>query len=595
MSAFTVHRRTFRKIKPEWRELNSQVTAQVNTWANRRDLQVYLGPDGGDGEAPALYDFHGGEIDVNTDIAFGTRVRPETVGDFRERDTHLEWPKAAGMILHEAAHAAHSPVEMITEGGQALTERELRWMINMEELRIEYRILRSYPDHQVFLRACALEVVLEGDLTRTKPETSVSALAQVAILAEGRVDAGSLKRRDVKNISKQLKSGLSEGCRDGMRALWCEFLKIKGDGRASSERARMYQIARDFDKLIKKEETASGTSRGTKPLMELLQALFDAMNADRKATEFAATDVADEMQARERTERQAKADAKESAREDADSGTAHEVFDIHNGAPGKSKSRRIGQRDPTAEEILAASQIADKLRKAKYRDHIKVETNRSDPPGRLRPRAAMQASAARSMTGRSERERYNPWRKMSRIHVEDPELTVGIMSDVSGSMHQAVNPIAVAVWALSNAVARIRGKSAAVYYGASTFSALKPGEVLKQVTAYSANDNYEEFDKGFRALNGGLKLLAGEGARLLIICSDGQYRPEQIIAVRKHLQACRVKGVAVVWLDFRGSHEAAKFCTEYGATLVEMQGAKVTDAAYIIGAACVKALANASQ
>ena len=184
----------------------------------------------------------------------------------------------------------------------------------------------------------------------------------------------------------------------------------------------------------------------------------------------------------------------------------------------------------------------------------------------------------------------------SQLAVEVETLTVGIMCDISGSMGSAMNPIATAAWVISNAVKRIQGRAAAVYFGNDIFSVLKPGETLKEVTAYSATDGTENFDKGFRALNGGLKLLTGSGARLLIICSDGQYGGKgQAEACIQHLKACRKKGVAVVWLDPFNSPSAVRACEKTGAEHVHIRGGRVTDMAHEIGAACIKALQGASR
>jgi hypothetical protein len=148
---------------------------------------------------------------------------------------------------------------------------------------------------------------------------------------------------------------------------------------------------------------------------------------------------------------------------------------------------------------------------------------------------------------------------------------------------------------MSDAARRIKATAASVYYGYDIFSVLNPGEYLRDVHVYSASDGVEVFDKGFRALDGGLNLLDGHGARILVVCSDGQYGGHgEAEAARKWLKRCKDSGVAVLWLDYRDSPSAIALCEETGATRVKV-GTDVVAAAQAIGQACQEALTHASR
>jgi hypothetical protein len=140
------------------------------------------------------------------------------------------------------------------------------------------------------------------------------------------------------------------------------------------------------------------------------------------------------------------------------------------------------------------------------------------------------------------------------------------MVDISGSMSSAMEPMASTAWIMSEAVRRVQGKTAMVYYGNEVFPTLKPGQHLGEVNVWSAPDGTEKFDEAFRALDGALNLLNGSGARLLVVTSDGAYTSSQRDSSEKWVRRCREAGVAVLWLPFDNG---------YYATSVERLGATV--------------------
>ena len=189
-----------------------------------------------------------------------------------------------------------------------------------------------------------------------------------------------------------------------------------------------------------------------------------------------------------------------------------------------------------------------------------------------------------------------PWNRIQRKHTEDPNLTIGVMVDISGSMSSAMEPLASAAWILSEATRRVQGKVAMVYYGSAVFPTLKAGQHLTDVNVYTAPDGTERFDEAFKALDGSLDLLHGSGARMLVVVSDGEYTGDEQIATRKWLDRCDKAGVGVLWLD--AGHYGGSAERRYGknnvAQFVEL-GRSVTDAANEIGKAATKALTKAGE
>jgi hypothetical protein len=169
------------------------------------------------------------------------------------------------------------------------------------------------------------------------------------------------------------------------------------------------------------------------------------------------------------------------------------------------------------------------------------------------------------------------------------------MVDISGSMSSAMNPMASTAWIMSEAVRRVQGRCAMVYYGSDVFPTLKAGQRLKEVNVYSAPDGTEKFDRAFRALDGALNLINGEGARLLVVVSDGHYTHEETESAKAWVARCSKNGVAVLWLPIGDNGSTAKhICGTANALVVE----NITDpsvSAMIIGKNAEKVLSTAGQ
>ena len=186
-----------------------------------------------------------------------------------------------------------------------------------------------------------------------------------------------------------------------------------------------------------------------------------------------------------------------------------------------------------------------------------------------------------------------PFRRNVRKHVDDPTLTVGVMVDISGSMGSAMEPMAVSAWAMAEAVYRVQGKTAMVYYGSGVFPTLKPGQRLDNVTVYTAPDGTERFDEAFKALNGMLGLLGGSGARLLVVVSDGCYTADELDAAKRWVRRCAEDGVGVLWLTFSEYSRAGDILGHTPGTQTVTVTGKPADAAMAIGQAAERALTQA--
>ena len=300
-----------------------------------------------------------------------------------------------------------------------------------------------------------------------------------------------------------------------------------------------------------------------------------------------------DQQTKEDWEKEAKARQQESKTKNQKQTTAQKIFDkSHDESGSGSSSRIITRRVPTGVERASAVSLAKMLEKAKYRERSVHVRKSQIPQGRLIARNAVQNKAMESMGLRGD---LPAWKSKTRKHTDDPTLRLGIMVDISGSMGSAMESMATTAWVLSEAGRRIQAKTAMVYYGSGVFPTLRVGQRLDQVRVFSAPDGTEEFSDAYSALDGELGLTFGDGVRMLVIVSDGQYRPHQVEAARKALVECKQNGVAVLWITPKGCWGyTANQIIEQAAWGVHLNGLDVSEIALLVGKAAAEALGKVS-
>ena len=598
-----------RKSTPgEWLRTGAQIGSLVNDWSFRTDLIVNLGETTVSG-APAAFSPRSAEIEVNTKIAFGN-IQPAEIGDLTKRINQLAHPVATGAIFHEALHARFSRWS-IEQAMAELTRDEFGALFNLEEGRIEAFGIRTNPKNKVFLRSSALHIVVADLENQVAKITNVAGASFLAALTLARVDAGVLDESDVEPVIPVLEKILGADVIAKLRAIWIQFQAHDNHADATA----LYDLAREWVKIInetkaEKGETGNAPHPGCHPTpsptgekgesesgesesggtpsptgetgsgsgssdsdesdesesgesesetgsgsssaeQDLIKEMLDALNDAKDNAEISSRSDAEEQIESEEWKEIAKdkADAAKEAKQHKD--VASEVFGAGTGPSPESStnSKLVEVRKPTGEERASAVRVARLLEKAKYRERSQVEITSELPVGRLRSRAMVQKAAYKANGVNA---KVEPWRATKRKQTDNPDLNVGIMVDISGSMGGAMQPMATTAWVMSEAVRRVHGKASMVYYGNDVFATLKPGQHLTDVNVYTARDNTEKFGKAFKAIDGSMNLLHGSGARLLVIVSDGYYSQEERDQVKHWLASCKRNGVAVLWLGFEG-------------------------------------------
>jgi hypothetical protein len=294
-----------------------------------------------------------------------------------------------------------------------------------------------------------------------------------------------------------------------------------------------------------------------------------------------AAKVAREKAPEDPAARAAAARAAESAAANTAARAARSVFSGSGGAR-YGKTATAGTRPPTDEERTAARVLARALTTAGVRDRVAVKTTSIVPPGRLRMRGALAADAQRAAGAVPTAE---PFTRTTRTPVPTPPLRLAVACDVSGSMKWARDHVASAAWILADAARHttVPTQTATVIFGHKVRPITRPGTAPATVTEFNANDNWEAIDTALDALDGALGLSVPGAARLLVIVSDGRFRPAPRRDGQKRLNRLRAAGCAVLWLTTRDTDTPLDGATVHRLT-------DPTTAARAIGRAATTAL-----
>lgn len=598
----------------EWLAVCSQIGVQANAWAGRSDLVVYGGDDTANGEAVAALYHDIAEIEVNLPKAFGTITKPDMVGKFTERDTQYSYPNATGVIYHEALHARYTNWDRENLEAEFSKDPTVgKIFMALEESRIERNGLIDKPENREFLRASALNMALE-DLTEEYLATmgDTWAVANLALLSLARYDCGVLEAEDVASIYKQVISVTGEELYKSLQKLWLEFQAV-----TIRNQERAVEIAREFVELLREAdpegepEPESGEGEGegigepkedgsepesgkdgegntpSKALQKILEELEKSaveaeMDSDNKLNDQKTKD----KWSKEVKERKEVANAKTNRKE-----TARQIFDKRYDEFGSGSNSRIQEkRQPTGEERAMAVKLGKSLEIAKYRERSEHTIQSELPMGKLNIRNAIQNQA---MEARGQMATLPSWKRKVRKHTDDPTLRLGVLVDISGSMGHAMEAMATTAWVLGEAGHRIQAKTSMVYFGTDVFPTLRVGQRLPEVNVYSAPDGTEEFGKAFEALDGELGLTYGDGVRLLVVVSDGQFTGKQTEKAEKYLTECRQNNVGVLWVSPQGCwSQMASNLVERTGSGVHLNDLAVGEIATAIGKSAIEALSK---
>lgn len=211
-------------------------------------------------------------------------------------------------------------------------------------------------------------------------------------------------------------------------------------------------------------------------------------------------------------------------------------------------------RPPTGDERKAAVRLASKLQRVTYPTRARTKRFSMDPPGKVYMKGLLEYTAQiqqrRMVTAK-------PFIQMKKGPATKTPIKVGIMCDVSGSMGSAQEPLGVARWVLSEAIHMVNGSVAAALFGTDGHPIQAPHERVRNIEIYEAYGSHENYMQGFRLIDSALDLIDGDGARLLVIITDGHFVLEEAVDYAEvTMDMCRRAGVAVVWMSVSSDYFA---------------------------------------
>ncbi|WP_410570679.1 VWA domain-containing protein [Amycolatopsis sp. cmx-4-61] len=563
---------------PEQARLVVRLNRGINLLAGRGDLiaTVRWNPDPGD--PPAWFTPADGEVTLNGPIALAgatpAEINPLT------REGRLRHPVIVGLLCHEAGHAAHSQWD--SHFAEDVDVVVARAAVLLEEIRIEHRQLQRRPGDRLYLRAASRRIILPGASSPSAAATRWRA-AQAALLTAGRADAGVLTSRDVRKVVSVCRTTFGRTDFDRLRRVWRKVLTVPdGDvGALMSLAARWVEIVGIENPA---DAPAPPCGHGVLPdpaAQPSPKAPDSSHEQDQPSAPEDADGAGDELQdalaevfqgamviVAASGEQEAAAElrhgqqgensgddgrehgrAREAADQNAAEREAEKVF--HGNRRTGAGDPRSKTRPPTAAERTLARRTAKALRRAKFRERGKIVVDSAVPPGRLQAREAMLGAAQRSM---GMPVTAKPYRRVIRKDTPEPPLTVGIAVDISRSMAWATPILASVAWIVAHAAGDVDGSSATVAFGERVTAITQPGVPPAVVQEFDARDGYHEFVPAMRALDGALRLTAGQGARLVFVVSDGRYGSHIERQAAEIVDRFTRHGVRVLWLDLASEH-----------------------------------------
>jgi hypothetical protein len=568
-----------RDVPEAWLAANAKIMDYAVRVSGRHYVAVKCGPglaaEAGTAQfVPAL-----GEIHISTDVlAPGLKPAEVAMNDelFRSR-----FPLLVGGLLHELAHERYSrwvPRDLAKDAAEGRFKGRLsEVLVALEESRIEKRLISRYATAKQYLPAIVFDLLGREFKGGSDPYSASIALALIL----GRVEAGTIGVRDAKPFRDLIETHLSNEQieaalglvreyhdlpfhewadlpLDAMESIARRWLDNLGDDPdAEQDGGTAVLVAHDHGSEGEGEgaggaegdgEGSEGSGEGEGTEGDLGAAVREAAASAKHDKAMDAADKAKRIRvSRDKAARVADAERREAAAE-----VASEVFQPGVGAAGDygsaGRASRINWREPKGDERAAATILARKLAKAVFVEPFRAKAPMAKPGKRLRGRAAVQRKV-QEQQGRIPNAKQ--WEGKVRHLTDEVPVKVGVVVDISGSMNALAEPLAVTGYVVGNAVEKAGGLYSQVVFGASATGVVRAGRKVNAVPHVLPADPWENIKDAVLAVDADLDLIDGEGARILIIASDGAFvNSSQQAWADTMFPLMAQKGVVLVHMDF---------------------------------------------
>lgn len=576
----------------EWLARSAELTAVVDSLADRRDLTVQIT----DEPVPAPGTFSRGSAAITLDA---TKLLPEdtnpahiSFADPRDLAAH---PIVAGVLSHEVGHADHT----LWAGHLG---PHPQWVRALEEPRIETIMARTRPRCRLWMNAAVAHLLgtvdpqnaaeaartlillggrLLGDVIDPAPALDLDAVCapwltaeQVAVITHAVDQALTLTDGDTAGMAK-CAALIADVLDTDDNPTDSDSNHIPGTSGTPTQGTGDPNQAPDNNANNQATPGAGGsgpasdTTTGrpdTAAVAALNAALADRAAEAQQAMNAAAGNITASPAAQQRAV-----------------AAQHRADTISQQAKrARGNTHTITYRQPTPVERKTREQLRRNLRKAADRGYDVHTRAHTAPPGRLVNKELVRRAAERA-TGQTPT--ATPWTTKQRRRRPQPTLRVGIAADISPSQDAVTDPVGVIAWLLS-VLPRDRGGRVETVTWHTDAAMLPTGRGDLIPVARTAGTS-TGLPAALQALDGSLHLNASrDGARLVVVITDAHLPNAQ--AINAELRRLLDTGVKVLWL--LSQNNPGQMTPPHGVTV-----ASVTDPstlAHTIAAAAIEALST---
>lgn len=473
-----------------WRPWSDAWTKHARTLTGRTDLTVLVAPGAGGGAPECFYPaLRRIEIDA-TYIADS----PDVADPARAAHKRAV-PTGYGLLVHGAAHAAHS--RWTAPPGTPSILAHVADLL--EESRAEGRQRQRRRADRRWLRHTVTALLDPG----TAPVDDPWHAGTLAALLLARVDVRIVTSKDVRTVRAAVTAVLGRRRVRDLREVW-QQAHLVDDADATT----MIELARRWCQILgvdpDQQRTVPAADPGEFP-GRLAQALTDflAVTAGLTRAQY----------------------------------TADTLARRHTPPTGWKRS------NPTDQQRRAAGDLAARIQHARTRNPEPGVKPSLIPPGRLRTRQAITADA---QTAAGQVPTAAPWQQRRQLPPPKPTLHLAILVDLSGSMQSYADELSSAAWIFAHAARRAQAVTTTIGFGSHTTVLVAPGERPPQVLHMVANQSTVTFPEAVRVADQLLDLRHGRTLRMLAVVSDGDLN--DITAGQKMVTTMYGAGCAVLWV-----------------------------------------------
>ncbi|MEU8606655.1 VWA domain-containing protein [Actinoplanes sp. NPDC048791] len=494
MSDPSTHRSTGRPtatVDDAWKPWSQAWTKHIKTLTGRTDLHVLVAPGAGGG-APECFYPQLRRIEVDANYIADT---PD-IADPRRAAHKQTVPTGYGLLVHGAAHAAHS--HWTTPPGTPPILAHVADLL--EESRAEGKQRQRRRADRRWLRHTVTALLDPG----TAPVDDAWHAGTLAALLLARVDARILTSKDVRAVRAAVIGVLGRQRLKALREIWQHAHTVDDTGADTMiELARRWCQALDIDPG--QQHTVPAADPGQFP-GQLAQAIADYLAAAYGLTpsQYAARILQ------------------------------------HRHSPPKDWQRS----DPTEQQRRAARDLAARITRARIRNPEPGVRPSLIPPGRLRTRHAIAADA---QTARGQRPTAAPWQQRTQLPPPKPTLHLAILVDLSGSMTKYADELSSAAWIFAHAARRSEAVTTTIGFGSHTSVLVAPGARPQQILHMPTGGGTVTFPEAVKVADRLLDLRHGRTLRMLAVVSDGKLA--DVAAGQKLITTLHRAGCAVLWLQ----------------------------------------------